>query len=110
DSLGWRMVYVIMMVLAALVAVIALASLRNYGKSEREPLDVPSVILSALGLVGVLYGISSMGDAGVTPFSIGLVVAGVVILALFVWRQTRLTERVLNMDVFRFRRFVIGLG
>lgn len=110
DSVGWRMVYVIMMVLATLVAVIALASLRNYGKSERVPLDVPSVILSALGLVGVLYGISSMGDAGFTPFSIGLVVAGVVILALFVWRQTRLAEPVLNMDVFRFRRFVIGLG
>lgn len=110
DSVGWRLVYVIMLGLAAAVTVFAVFSLRNFGESERVALDVPSVILSALGLVALLYGISTVGDGGLTPLSGGLVVAGIAVIAAFVWRQTRLAQPVLNMAVFRYRRFVIGLG
>lgn len=110
DSVGWRLVYVIMLVLAVAVAVFAIFSLRNFGESERIALDVPSVILSALGLVALLYGISAMGDGGLTPISGGLIATGVVIIAAFVWRQMRLSQPVLNMAVFHYRRFVIGLG
>lgn len=109
DSVGWRPVYVIMLVLSAAVAVFAAFSLKNYGESERIALDVPSVILSALGLVSLLYGISSIGDQGLTPFTGGLLAAGVAIIAVFTWRQTRLAQPVLNMAVFKYRRFVIGL-
>lgn len=110
DSVGWRLVYVIMLGLAAAVTAFSVFSLRNFGESERVVLDVPSVILSALGLVALLYGISAVGDGGLTLWSGGLVAAGVAIVAAFVWRQTRLAQPVLNMAVFRYRRFVIGLG
>lgn len=109
DSVGWRPVYAIMMVLTVAVTIFAVFCLKDYGEAERTPLDVLSVILSALGLVSLLYGISSIGDEGLTPFTGGLLVVGVVIIALFTWRQTRLEHPVLNMEVFRYRRFVIGL-
>ncbi len=110
DSVGWRLVYAIMLILAIAVTIFAIFSLRNFGESERVGLDVPSVILSALGLVALLYGISAVGDGGFTFVSSALIVAGIVIIAAFVWRQTRLNQPVLNMAVFRYRRFVIGLA
>lgn len=109
DTVGWRLVYVIMLALSAGVTIFAAFSLKNFGESERISLDVPSVILSALGLVALLYGISSIGDMGFTPFTGGLIAVGVAIIALFTFRQTRLSEPMLNMVVFKYRRFVIGL-
>lgn len=110
DSVWWRFVYVIMLGLVAAVTVFAIFSLRNFGESERVALDAPSVILSALGLVALLYGISAVGDGGFTLLSGGLIAAGIAIIAAFVWRQTRFSQPVLNMAAFRCRRFVIGLG
>ncbi|WP_251198176.1 DHA2 family efflux MFS transporter permease subunit [Anaerotardibacter muris] len=110
DTVGWRLVYIIMLVIALAITVFAIATLRNYGRAERVALDVPSVILSALGLVALLTGISLVGDGGFTLFSGGLMLAGIVIIALFVFRQTRLDQPVLNMAVFKYRRFVIGLS
>lgn len=109
DCVGWRMVYVIMLALAAIITIFAVFSLKNYGEAERIALDVPSVILSALGLVALLSGISSIGNGGFTPVTALLIGGGVVVIALFVWRQTRLDQPVLNMEVFKYRRFVIGL-
>lgn len=110
DTVGWRLVYVIMLGLAVAVTAFAIFSLRNFGESERVALDVPSVIMSALGLMALLYGISAAGDGGFTLLSGGLIVAGIAIIAAFVWRQARLSQPVLNMAVFRYRRFIIGLG
>ena len=109
DSIGWRAVYAVMMGAAVVVALVAVFSLQNYGETARVALDVPSVILSALGLVSLLYGISLIGDTGLDLTSGALLVIGVVVIALFVVRQTRLTQPVLNMAVFKYRRFVIGL-
>lgn len=110
DSVGWRLVYAIMLALAVTITMFAIFFLRNFGESERIGLDVPSVVLSALGLVALLYGISAVGDGGFTFVSGALIVVGIVIIAAFVWRQTRLGQPVLNMAVFRYRRFVIGLA
>ena len=49
----------IVTVLAVVVLVLGVFALENYGDFERTTLDVPSVLMSSVGLVCLLYGLSS---------------------------------------------------
>src|SRR4051812_30838765 len=85
-SLGWRWMFWIVLPLAVAALVAGGVLLRIDSERRQVPLDVPSVLLSAIGFGGVLYGLSSTGEpAGAEPpvppwVSI---VVGVVALAVF---------------------------
>ncbi|RSM48657.1 MFS transporter [Amycolatopsis balhimycina DSM 5908] len=114
-SLGWRWMFWIVLPLAVAALVAGGLLLRIDSERRQVPLDVPSVLLSAIGFGGVLYGLSSTGEpAGAEPpvppwLSI---VVGVVALVVFVWRQLRLQRRdraLLDLRPFTNRSFVVAL-
>ncbi|MEV6824175.1 DHA2 family efflux MFS transporter permease subunit [Amycolatopsis sp. NPDC051102] len=114
-SLGWRWMFWIVLPLAIAALVAGALLLRLDGERRRVPLDVPSVLLSAIGFGGVLYGLSAGGEqAGAEPLVPGWVpvVVGVAALAVFVWRQLRLQRRdraLLDLRPFTHRSFVVAL-
>lgn len=114
-SLGWRWMFWIVLPLAVAALVIGGLLLRIDSERRQVPLDVPSVLLSAVGFGGVLYGLSSSGEqAGAEPAVPGWVpiVVGVVALVVFTWRQLRLQRRdraLLDLRPFTHRSFVVAL-
>src|SRR5690606_25476988 len=74
-----------------------------------------SVLLSALGFGGVVYGLSQFGGEGESSTaSIGVIslAVGVAGLALFVWRQIvlqRVDDALLDLRVFRTRNYTIAV-
>ncbi len=105
DSVGWRMLFVIVACLTALVVAFAIFSLENFEGFERAPLDVPSVLLLACGMVGLLYGLSSFASSPTPLVPSALMVAGAALLALFSRRQLRLEQPILRVDVLKYRRY-----
>jgi DHA2 family lincomycin resistance protein-like MFS transporter len=89
-GLGWRWMFWLVLILALAMLVIALVWLRVPSEIKRVPLDIVSVVLSAIGFAGLVYGLSSFGQPG-GPLPPWLTVSvGVIALVLFVWRQRRL--------------------
>src|SRR5699024_10752889 len=84
-------------------------------ETRRVPLDVFSVILSALGFGGVLYGLSTFENSaadGVDPATWVALAVGAVALAVFVTRQVRLQRRdraLLDLRPFTYRTFLVAL-
>ena len=105
DTVGWRMLFIIVAVLAALVVLFASFSLKNFEGFEQVPFDPASVFLLACGLSGLLYGISSATSAENILIPIALIVVGLVLLGLFVYRQTKLEVPLLRIQVLKTRRF-----
>ncbi|WP_394281157.1 MDR family MFS transporter [Corynebacterium sp.] len=112
----WHTTFWVMAVLVAIAAAFAGWKLRNVGELKRAPLDVLSVVLSAIAFGGLVYGLSSVGvliDGG--PGSgavIAITVAGAVGLALFVWRQIALAPRgraLLDLTPLRVGNFVVAI-
>lgn len=82
--------------------------LRTVAELGRPVLDVPSVVLVAVGLVGLLYGISTaFSGSGLVPALSAL--AGVLALAGFVLRQRRAAHPLLDLRPFRSAPFVLGV-
>jgi len=113
SSLGWRWMFGIVLPLAVAALIAGAILLKLDSETRKVPLDVPSVILSALGFGGVLFGLSGSGDPSSQPLPPWVsVVVGVVALVLFTWRQLRLQRNdraLLDLRPFTYRSFVVAV-
>ena len=114
-SLGWRWMFWIVLPLAIAALVVGVVWMRLDGDTRAVPLDVLSVVLSAVGFGGVLYGLSSMGESGgdhqVAPWI--PIVVGLAALGVFAARQIRLQRQeraLLDLRPFTYRSFLVALA
>lgn len=112
---SWRGLFWVMLPLAVGMLIVGALSVPNVSETRRVPIDVMSVILSALGFSGVVYGLSSLGEsageATAMPPWIPIVI-GVVSLTVFVFRQLRLQKEdraFLDLRTFRSVQFTASL-
>ncbi len=125
DTLSWRWIFGVVLPIALISLAIGVKWIHNLGDTRRAPLDVLSVVLSALGFGGLVYGLSQIGAGGhgggdaaaAAPASnLPLIIAltvGVLALAAFVWRQLRLQridEALLDLRVFRSLNFTLSVA
>ncbi|MGY5764685.1 MDR family MFS transporter [Brachybacterium sp. DNPG3] len=122
DSLGWRWLFGIVLPIALVSLALGAKWMTNLGETTEAPLDVLSVILSALGFGGAVYGLSLFGSAegggavipGTSAQTTGAIAiaAGLVLLVVFALRQRSLQRRddaLLDLRVFGSRTFAIGV-
>jgi DHA2 family lincomycin resistance protein-like MFS transporter len=109
--LDWRWMFILVLPIAVGALVLGMARIRNVTTPRRTHFDVLSVILSAFGFGGLVYGLSNLGEAAETSGpAAGLVPlgVGVVALVLFALRQLVLQRRdsaLLDLRTFASRTF-----
>ncbi|PQZ97409.1 MFS transporter [Arthrobacter sp. MYb224] len=110
---GWHYIFVLMAPLSMIILALGIIFLKLPSNTRKLPVDVISVILSALAFGLLVYGISTIEKASedmlltVATFAIGLVS-----LALFIRRQIRLTregKELLNLTPFTSRTFTFAI-
>lgn len=114
SSLGWRAVFVIVLPIALLSIIAGAIWLRNVTPTIPVRFDVVSVLLSAAGFSGLIYGLASIGEqagsgGGLSPW-VPILVGALALIGL-VWRQLALrdTDRVLlDVRVFAGRLFTLS--
>jgi MFS transporter, DHA2 family, lincomycin resistance protein len=111
----WRYLFWIVLPIAVAMLVIGIIRVPNISEPRRSPLDVLSIVLSALGFGGLVYGLSEFGataeGGALVPPWVPLAV-GAVFLVLFVLRQIVLqrTDRaLLDLRTFRSRTFSMSI-
>jgi len=111
--LDWRWMFWSVLPLALAALVVGLVAFRLSSETRSTPLDVVSVVLSAIGFGGIVYGFSTLGhggDAAVPPWA--ALVAGVIGLGLFIARQLQLQRRdgaLLDLRAFNYQPFVVAV-
>lgn len=105
DLFGWRSLFFIVAGISVFVIIVCAALLKNREGFERTSFDALSIVLSSLGMVGLLYGLSTCTSTDTPLISVLFMVAGVVLLAVFVRRQGTLEVPMLRVETLRTRRF-----
>ncbi len=104
QTVGWQWIFLINAPVGAIALVMAWRLLPHdeAGTSQAGRLDVLGLALAALGVVGITYGLSESESAGsLTASSVLLpVLAGMVLLALFVARSRRTEHPLLDLSLF----------
>ncbi len=115
DHFWWGSVFLINVPVVVL-ALIAVAVLLPESRSEQRPsVDIVGVILSSAGLAGLTYGFIKAGQNGWTNVAaLATIAAGVVVLAVFVAWERRITRRagrvrpLVELRLFRIAGFTWG--
>jgi EmrB/QacA subfamily drug resistance transporter len=110
QTVGWQWIFEVNVPVGALALVLALRLLPRdeaAGAAEAGRLDVIGLVLAAVGVVGITYGLSESESAG-SFFSHQVLIpvfAGIVLLIGFVLRSQRVERPVLDLSLFRNRAY-----
>jgi EmrB/QacA subfamily drug resistance transporter len=86
---SWRWTLFVNLVFAATATIGALLWLKNDEGADHDPLDLPGLLLVGGGLFSLVFGFShAETTAWRNPFTIGFLVAGVLLLAAFAYFET----------------------
>ncbi|GAA0603115.1 MFS transporter [Sporichthya brevicatena] len=101
EWLGWQWVFLIavpFMVPALILGPILLPEAKD---TEAGRIDLASVALSIAGVIGVIWGLKHIAEKGVDGQAIGAILLGLALVALFIRRQTRLTDPLLDLALLK---------
>lgn len=107
DHLSWRILFYMILPIALLILLFAYYLLKNVTQVTHPKVDSLSIVLSTLGFGGILYGFGVAGHAHHLTVIVSLVV-GVISVVLFVFRQLRLEQPMLEFRVFRYNLFTLS--
>jgi len=106
EYLSWRWCLYINVVFSVIAVAAAIRLLSRDRPDPNVHLDLPGTVLVVAGLVSFVYGLSEADTKGWgAPLTIGLLVAGVVLLALFALTEQRVAHPLLPLRIIldRFR-------
>ncbi len=115
----WRWCLYVNLVIAAIALVGAVLFIGKHTADHRPKLDLPGVVTVSAALFSIVYGFSNAETNGWADWAtITWLVAGAVLLATFVWLQSRTAHALLPLRVILDRTrggsyltvFIVGIG
>ncbi|WP_017586233.1 MFS transporter [Nocardiopsis ganjiahuensis] len=110
EAFWWGAAMLVGVPVMVLVLVAVPLLVPEYRAPDKGRLDPLSVLLSLAALLPFVYGIKKLAEAGPSAMTVTALVAGVLFAAVFVRRQLRLADPLLDMRLFADRTFSGALG
>lgn len=108
DYWGLKWLSGILIPLTLVLLVAAFFFVHTAVETENVKVDWISILESSLGFGALLYGFSEIGNVGGLSWpSVILLICGLVVLALFTFRQLKLTNPLINVTVFKNHVFTL---
>jgi EmrB/QacA subfamily drug resistance transporter len=106
ESADWKWIFLVNLPLVAVLLVGAYALVPESRDPESPRLDVVGAGLSILGLASIVWSLIEAPNRGWgDPMVLASFAAGTVVAAVFVWWEQRVEHPMLQVSVFRNRRF-----
>ncbi|WP_141770583.1 DHA2 family efflux MFS transporter permease subunit [Bacillus sp. MUM 116] len=109
EHYDWRMLFHFVTPIAIIVLLIGFFLLKDKKEKMNMRLDFLSLLLSSIGFGGILYGFSSAGKKGWdSPEVYGTIIIGVISLIVFIIRQLKQEQPMLNFKVYHYPMFALS--
>lgn len=112
SQLTWHYIFWFSLPFLVIALLIGLKYVQNASEVKPVKFDVLSILLSTIGFGGVVYGFSVSGKLGTFLATEVVLAVGIGLLALLLFgvRQFKLELPMLNLRVFTFRMYSIGVS
>jgi len=106
----WGSVFLLALPVMAGLLILGPRVLPEYRDPDAGRLDLPSAGLSIAAILAVIYGVKELAVAGASAASVLPALAGVAIGIVFVRRQARLTDPMIDVSLFQIPTFNVALA
>jgi EmrB/QacA subfamily drug resistance transporter len=113
--INWHLIFLVSAPIGLFGTVWAYFMLHDIGIRQHAKMDWWGNLLFGVGLiailVGITYGLQPYGGHAMgwtSPFVLGAMIGGVVLLIIFVFVETKVEEPLFHIDLFRIRAFAAG--
>jgi DHA2 family multidrug resistance protein-like MFS transporter len=106
----WGSVFLLALPVMAALLVLGPRVLPEYRDPDAGRLDLPSAALSVTAVLAAIFGLKEIAQDGLGVAAVGSIVAGLAIAVLFVRRQRRLADPMIDVGLFRIGAFNAALA
>lgn len=101
ERFAWQAAFWVNVPVVVVTVIAGLRLLPEYKAPHAEPLDWLGALLSVVGIIALAWGIKHAVKGSTAPLDLAALILGVLLLALFARRQTRLADPLLDVTLFR---------
>ncbi|MBT2723202.1 MDR family MFS transporter [Bacillus sp. ISL-46] len=112
EYLSWHYIFWLSLPFLVIGLLVGLKYLENVTEVTKPRIDLFSVALSTIGFGGVVFGFSKAGEGTegwTSPVVVTSIIIGLVALVLFTRRQTVMREPMMDLRVFKYPMYNVGL-
>ena len=110
EHFWWGSVFLLAVPVMVLLLVLGPLVLPEYRDPDAGRLDLVSAAMSLVAVLSVIFGLKQIAQDGIGTGPLAAVAFGVVVGLLFVRRQLRLPDPMIDLRLFRIRSFSAALG
>ncbi|MFN8520132.1 MAG: MFS transporter [Chloroflexota bacterium] len=110
EHFWWGAVFLLALPVVALLLLLGPVVLPEYRDPDAGRLDLASAVMSLVAVLAVILGLKQLAQDGLDPVAIGSMLLGVVVGALWVRRQLRLPDPMIDLRLLRERAFSAALS
>ena len=109
DLFNWRVIFEFLAIITVVILVLSILLANFELETQNYPLDFPSLILSIIFCVGLMIGFSNIAEFGFSFIHVILpIIIGILTLIIFVKRQNKIENPLVNLIVLKNKYFVYG--
>ena len=107
DNASWQWIFYVNVPIGLIAVIAATRILPNVKPQRTEKLDFRGFALLATGLPLLTYGLAEIGATGTftSPKVVYPIIAGIVLIGVFVWHALRIKNPLLDLRLYRRRTF-----
>ena len=106
----WGSVFLLALPVMAALLILGPRVLPEYRDPDAGRLDLVSAGMSVLAVLGVIYGLKEIAQDGLGATALAAIVLGIVVAVLFVVRQRRLADPMIDVGLFKLGSFNAALA
>lgn len=101
----WRAIFAFPFVSCIIVCLLGTFFVKSINKTQSISIDIPSLVLSCIGLMLFVYGISVLAT---DIYGIGILILGAIVLAVFIKRQGQIAVPFINLNLCKNKFFLMA--
>ena len=106
----WGSVFLLALPVMGLLLVLGPRVLPEYRDPDAGRLDLPSAAMAIVAVLALIYGLKQAASEGISPTALLAVGLGLVVGVVWVLRQRRLADPMIDVGLFRHRVFNTALA
>ena len=108
--LNWHWLFFMVLPFAIVAIILGIKTIENVTTLTKPRIDVLSIALSTIGFGGLIFGISVSESSGLNTTVLVSLVCGIIGLIIFIKRQFRLKQPLLELRTLRYPMFSLGIA